>query len=93
MRQIEFIVSGNSGKERADSLKLLYERWRENPLPQLEDNTGKKPRIRVIITGPRRESSIEHAVRYALRELEDGIGEAGGTIWDGTHVQITMDEA
>ena len=92
MQRVEFTVSGESGKERAESLWRLYERWRENPLPLLHDTSSTGPRIRITITDPKRETSVEHAVMYARNELKDRIGEAGGFIWDGTHVQITTDE-
>ena len=93
MAKIEFIVSGDTGSERSEELKRLYRLWRDTGSCPQPGILGKSVATRVIITNPARETSVEHSVRYACGELEDGIVEAGGTIWDGTHVQITREKA
>lgn len=90
---VEFIVSGATGPERSAELKKLYQVWLETGGSRLESHDKGRMRVRVIITGPSRPTSVDHSVRYACGELKDGIIRAGGTIWDGTHVQITSDTA
>lgn len=88
---VEFIVSGATGSERSEELKKLYQTWLETGGSRLESTQKGTMRVRVIITGPRRPTSVDRSVSYACGELKDGIIRAGGTIWDGTHVQITSD--
>lgn len=88
---IEFVVSGDTGPERSEELKKLYLTWLETGGSQLGSPEKGRMRVRVIITGPTRPTSVDHSVRYACGELKDGIIGAGGTIWDGTHVQITAE--
>ncbi len=88
---VEFIVSGETGPERSEELRKLYQMWLETGGSRLESREKGRMRVRVIITGPGRPTSVDHSVRYACGELKDGIIRAGGTIWDGTHVQITSD--
>ncbi|GEM_PF-3775847 len=92
MKQIEFIISGETSEELADELIIVYNKWRKNPGSLNGKNKKKRLTIRVCITGIRRETSIEHCIRYACGEIRDGIIQAGGTIWDGTHVQIMLYE-
>lgn len=47
-----------------------------------------KTRLRVIVTDPRGPRSFADAVSYALGEVRAGIGEAGGSVSDGTHVEL-----
>ena len=88
MQTIEFIVSGDTGHERSEALKKLYLKWLETGRALLESSGNGRVRVRVMITRPTRDTSVDHSVRYACGELEDDIIRAGGTIWDGTHVQI-----
>jgi hypothetical protein len=93
MRTVEFIVSGDSGHECSQALKKLYLKWLETGSALLGSPGKGRVRVRVVITRPTRDTSVEHSMRYACGELEDEIIMAGGTIWDGTHVQITSELA
>ncbi len=86
--KVEFIVSGETAADRARELRKLFDQWQKTGSTHLE-NSGTGLTIRVIITEPARETSVAHCISYACGELEEGIVEAGGSIWDGTHVQIT----
>lgn len=92
MLKTEFIVSGNSGDDLATELELLYKKWYINPSETTGKRRRKKLTLRIIITDITCETSVEHCIRYACSEIRDGIVSAGGTIWDGTHVQIMRDE-
>lgn len=92
MNKIEFIISGDSSEELADELILIYNNWRIYPCCLNKHQKNKRLTIRVRITGIMRETSVDHCIRYACGEIRDGIIEAGGTIWDGTHVQIMLYE-
>jgi hypothetical protein len=92
MREIEFIVRGTTGIECSNELERLYNLWLKDPLPMIEDREKEGPLLRVIITDPVSDRSVEQCVSYAKGELADDIVSAGGTIWDGTHVQILRDE-
>lgn len=49
---------------------------------------GHTVRLRLIVTGAASLQSFESAVGYALGEVRDGIGEAGGSLSDGAHAQL-----
>ncbi len=92
MKKIEFIVRGATGIESSNELERLYNLWLKDPSPMVEDRKKAGPLLRVIITDPVSDRSVEHCVSYAKGELADDIVSAGGTIWDGTHVQIIRGE-
>ena len=86
---ITFVVQGDDGPKLAASLDRALEVWRVAPALRVEDPTPTgRFVLHVVITDPQRETSVEHGVSYARSEIEAGIGAAGGSIWDGTHVQI-----
>ncbi|MBK8233284.1 MAG: hypothetical protein IPK72_22600 [Candidatus Eisenbacteria bacterium] len=87
--RIVFTLSGTDGPELARALERAFARWLASPTPEVEELDAPGDRIRVVITGPTRETSMAHAVSFARSELEAGICEAGGAIWDRTHVLIT----
>lgn len=87
--KVEFIVSGETGADRSRKLRELFQLWQKTGAsPMVQLGTGLT--VRVIITNPQRTTSVAHCISYACSELTDGIVEAGGTIWDGTHVQSTQ---
>lgn len=86
---VEFIVSAVTGADRSQELRELFLLWQKTGTsPMVKSGNGLT--VRVIITNPQRKTSVAHCVSYASSELTDGIVEAGGTIWDSTHVQITQ---
>jgi len=92
MKKIEFIVRGAAGIESSNELERLYNLWLKDPSPLVEDRSKSGPLLRIIITDPVSDRSVEQCISYAKGELADNIVSAGGTIWDGTHVQILRDE-
>lgn len=87
--QITFVVQGDDGPDLADSLDRAHEAWRREHASRVEDpKCAGKFVLHVIVTDPTRETSVDHALSYARSEIKDSIGAAGGSIWDGTHVQI-----
>jgi hypothetical protein len=89
-RQIFITISGDDPKTRAEALRSLAPELLADTDRIDLSKSGHRVRLRVIITDPQRETSVRHALDYAASEVRDGIGEAGGTLWDGTHVQICM---
>jgi hypothetical protein len=85
-----FTVSGSSGAARADALRQLQARWRDEWFYDYEAVQPGEPVVHVIITGASNAESIEQALGYAEQELRAGIGEAGGTLGNGAHVWITQ---
>jgi hypothetical protein len=88
-RRVVFVVRGDDGPARAESLDRVRAAWEAEPAAWVEDEAGSGLVLYVIVTEPRRSTSVDHALSYARGEIRDGIGEAGGSIWDRTHVQIT----
>jgi len=87
---IVFTIAGDTGADRAEALQVAYDEWQKNPQDSMPVIGTGSITMQVRVTGPTHDTSVEHAVSYAVSELKDGIGEAGGSIWDGTHVQLTV---
>jgi hypothetical protein len=87
--QIVFVVRGDTPGARAESLDRAQARWEAEGGVRAEDPQGTGLALFVIVTGPTRDTSVGHALSCARSEIEDDIGEMGGTIWDRTHVQVT----
>lgn len=87
--QITFCITGVDPNSRVKALEKAYEKWKTNPQPYVSEceNPGKK--LFIIITEPSRDTSVEHCISTAISDIKDGITEAGGSIWDGSHVWIT----
>lgn len=88
--RIVFVVSGEDGPARAESLDRVKTIWDKKLAAWIEEPGATGKRLYVIVTDPTRPTSVDSALRYARTEIRDGIGEAGGSISDRTHVQITM---
>jgi hypothetical protein len=87
--QIVFVIRGDTPKARAESLDRAQAAWEVAGGAWAEDPQGNGLALFVIVTGPTQDTSVAHCLSCARNEIEDGIGEMGGTIWDRTHVQVT----
>jgi len=84
---LELTVSGDDPAARADALSRAAAASNGSVNTDLSDPRH-KIRLRVIITGAAAPESFRNAVAYALEEIKAGIGDAGGSLSDGTHVEI-----
>lgn len=85
------VLSGDTASARAAALDHAARRMKAEGLRALDvSETSDKVKLRVTISSPASETSFDHGVAYARGEIADGIGEAGGSIWDRTHVQIQI---
>jgi hypothetical protein len=82
-----FAVSGQSGPERAAALARLRGRWSAQVHYSEESSPGAA--LVFVVIRPARRGGARSGLGYAEEELRGGIVEAGGTLGDGTFVQIT----
>jgi hypothetical protein len=81
-----FTACGPTGSARAEALLRAVWPWRYGGSPARQD-AGTTVYVIVTLAG---RGGIERAVDYAAEELRRGVSHAGGTLGDGTHVQITQ---
>ncbi|MBI3299721.1 MAG: hypothetical protein HYZ75_16265 [Elusimicrobia bacterium] len=85
--QVVLTFSGDTPEARAAALRRAADLSGGSQDVDVAE-AGHKVRLRLIVTGAASPQSFESAVRYAVGEVRDGIGEAGGSLGDGVHAQL-----
>jgi hypothetical protein len=87
--RIVFVLRGSTAALRVESLDRVRALFEAEPKERVVDSAGSGDFLYVLVSRPRGESGVRLALAYARDEIEAGIGEAGGTLSDGTAVQIS----
>lgn len=87
--RIVFVIRGSTARLLAESLDRARARFEAEPTERVVDSEGNGAIRYILVYRPKDLSSVLSALGYARDEIEAGIGEAGGTLSDGTAVQIS----